>query len=154
MAVVSAFLFLTSLSIASLSFQDSALKLKEAEEAQSTLQAECEQYRAILAETVSCSPWCCVGLLLDIHCERSLGSPRLPVGSWWASHSMLGGLPRRLFASETGEVEKPEFLELFFSLIVLESFLVVVGCGTARALLSRVVESAWEPEAPRPTWGT
>ncbi|KFV80287.1 Ribosome-binding protein 1, partial [Struthio camelus australis] len=30
---------------------DSALKLKEAEEAQSTLQAECEQYRAILAET-------------------------------------------------------------------------------------------------------
>uniref|UniRef100_A0A8C3KRH3 Ribosome binding protein 1 n=1 Tax=Calidris pygmaea TaxID=425635 RepID=A0A8C3KRH3_9CHAR len=35
----------------SLSFQDSALKLKEAEEAQSTLQAECEQYRAILAET-------------------------------------------------------------------------------------------------------
>uniref|UniRef100_A0A8C0B7C9 Ribosome binding protein 1 n=1 Tax=Buteo japonicus TaxID=224669 RepID=A0A8C0B7C9_9AVES len=28
-----------------------ALKLKEAEEAQSTLQAECEQYRAILAET-------------------------------------------------------------------------------------------------------
>ena len=53
------FLFLTSLSIPSLSFQDSALKLKEAEEAQSTLQAECEQYRAILAETVSCSPWCC-----------------------------------------------------------------------------------------------
>uniref|UniRef100_A0A8C4UP23 Ribosome binding protein 1 n=1 Tax=Falco tinnunculus TaxID=100819 RepID=A0A8C4UP23_FALTI len=40
-----------SLSIPSLSFQDSALKLKEAEEAQSTLQAECEQYRAILAET-------------------------------------------------------------------------------------------------------
>lgn len=35
--------------------QDSALKLKEAEEAQSTLQAECEQYRAILAETVSYS---------------------------------------------------------------------------------------------------
>ncbi|KFW04723.1 Ribosome-binding protein 1, partial [Eurypyga helias] len=31
--------------------QDSALKLKEAEEAQSTLQAECDQYRAILAET-------------------------------------------------------------------------------------------------------
>ncbi|XP_065691072.1 ribosome-binding protein 1 isoform X2 [Patagioenas fasciata] len=30
---------------------DSALKLKEAEEAQSTLQAECEQYRTILAET-------------------------------------------------------------------------------------------------------
>ncbi|XP_064302570.1 ribosome-binding protein 1 isoform X2 [Phalacrocorax carbo] len=30
---------------------DSALKLREAEEAQSTLQAECEQYRAILAET-------------------------------------------------------------------------------------------------------
>ncbi|NWQ92338.1 RRBP1 protein, partial [Burhinus bistriatus] len=30
---------------------DLALKLKEAEEAQSTLQAECEQYRAILAET-------------------------------------------------------------------------------------------------------
>ncbi|XP_066172503.1 ribosome-binding protein 1 isoform X2 [Sylvia atricapilla] len=30
---------------------DSALKLKEAEEAQSTLQAECEQYRMILAET-------------------------------------------------------------------------------------------------------
>ncbi|KFZ68722.1 Ribosome-binding protein 1, partial [Podiceps cristatus] len=30
---------------------DSALKLKEAEEAQSTLQAECEQYRAILADT-------------------------------------------------------------------------------------------------------
>ncbi|NXU56716.1 RRBP1 protein, partial [Turnix velox] len=30
---------------------DAALKLKEAEEAQSTLQAECEQYRAILAET-------------------------------------------------------------------------------------------------------
>ncbi|KAM6278739.1 ribosome-binding protein 1 isoform 1-T1 [Porphyrio hochstetteri] len=30
---------------------DPALKLKEAEEAQSTLQAECEQYRAILAET-------------------------------------------------------------------------------------------------------
>lgn len=47
------FLFLTSLSIPSLSFQESALKLKEAEEAQSTLQAECEQYRAILAETVS-----------------------------------------------------------------------------------------------------
>ncbi|NWS44646.1 RRBP1 protein, partial [Probosciger aterrimus] len=30
---------------------DSALKLKEVEEAQSTLQAECEQYRTILAET-------------------------------------------------------------------------------------------------------
>ncbi|NWI66977.1 RRBP1 protein, partial [Todus mexicanus] len=30
---------------------DSALKLKEAEEAQSTLQAECDQYRTILAET-------------------------------------------------------------------------------------------------------
>ncbi|RMB93641.1 hypothetical protein DUI87_29868 [Hirundo rustica rustica] len=30
---------------------DSALKLKEAEEVQSTLQAECEQYRTILAET-------------------------------------------------------------------------------------------------------
>ncbi|NXN61524.1 RRBP1 protein, partial [Rynchops niger] len=30
---------------------DAALKLKEAEEAQSTLQAECEQYRTILAET-------------------------------------------------------------------------------------------------------
>uniref|UniRef100_A0A8C0IIX7 Ribosome binding protein 1 n=1 Tax=Bubo bubo TaxID=30461 RepID=A0A8C0IIX7_BUBBB len=30
---------------------DSALKVKEAEEAQSTLQAECEQYRTILAET-------------------------------------------------------------------------------------------------------
>ncbi|NWQ75500.1 RRBP1 protein, partial [Columbina picui] len=30
---------------------DSVLKLKEAEEVQSTLQAECEQYRAILAET-------------------------------------------------------------------------------------------------------
>uniref|UniRef100_A0A8C6YUI8 Ribosome binding protein 1 n=1 Tax=Nothoprocta perdicaria TaxID=30464 RepID=A0A8C6YUI8_NOTPE len=30
---------------------DPALKLREAEEAQSTLQAECEQYRAILAET-------------------------------------------------------------------------------------------------------
>ncbi|XP_008939745.1 PREDICTED: ribosome-binding protein 1 [Merops nubicus] len=30
---------------------DSSLKLKEAEEAQSTLQAECEQYRTILAET-------------------------------------------------------------------------------------------------------
>ncbi|XP_075781864.1 ribosome-binding protein 1 isoform X5 [Pelodiscus sinensis] len=30
---------------------DSALKLKDAEEAQSTLQAECEQYRTILAET-------------------------------------------------------------------------------------------------------
>ncbi|NXL82447.1 RRBP1 protein, partial [Leptocoma aspasia] len=30
---------------------DSALKLKEAEEAQSTLQAECEQYRTILTET-------------------------------------------------------------------------------------------------------
>ncbi|XP_014738736.1 PREDICTED: ribosome-binding protein 1 isoform X2 [Sturnus vulgaris] len=30
---------------------DSTLKLKEAEEAQSTLQAECEQYRTILAET-------------------------------------------------------------------------------------------------------
>ncbi|NXI50515.1 RRBP1 protein, partial [Chloroceryle aenea] len=30
---------------------DTALKLKEAEEAQSTLQAECEQYRTILAET-------------------------------------------------------------------------------------------------------
>ncbi|XP_026509023.1 ribosome-binding protein 1 isoform X1 [Terrapene carolina triunguis] len=30
---------------------ESALKLKEAEEAQSTLQAECEQYRTILAET-------------------------------------------------------------------------------------------------------
>ncbi|NWZ71605.1 RRBP1 protein, partial [Acrocephalus arundinaceus] len=30
---------------------DSALKLKEAEEAQTTLQAECEQYRTILAET-------------------------------------------------------------------------------------------------------
>lgn len=53
------------------------------------------------------------------------------------------GLPcRRLFASETGEVEKPEFLEFFFSLIVLETFLVVVGCGTARALMSRVVEPA------------
>ncbi|KFP73080.1 PREDICTED: ribosome-binding protein 1 [Acanthisitta chloris] len=31
--------------------RDSALKLKEAEEAQSTLQAECDQYRTILAET-------------------------------------------------------------------------------------------------------
>uniref|UniRef100_A0A8C5X3K0 Ribosome binding protein 1 n=1 Tax=Malurus cyaneus samueli TaxID=2593467 RepID=A0A8C5X3K0_9PASS len=32
-------------------WEDSAQKLKEAEEAQSTLQAECEQYRTILAET-------------------------------------------------------------------------------------------------------
>ena len=72
------FLFLTSLSIPSLSFQDSALKLKEAEEAQSTLQAECEQYRAILAETVSCSPLPCVGLPLEIPLERSAGSPGCP----------------------------------------------------------------------------
>lgn len=33
--------------------QDLASKLREAEEAQSTLQAECDQYRSILAETVS-----------------------------------------------------------------------------------------------------
>lgn len=33
--------------------QDLASKLKEAEETQSTLQAECDQYRTILAETVS-----------------------------------------------------------------------------------------------------
>lgn len=46
------------------------------------------------------------------------------------------------FASETEEQEKPEFLELFFSLIVLETFLVVVGCGTKRALMSRVVKPA------------
>lgn len=57
---------LTSPSTPSLSFQDSALKLKEAEEAQSTLQAECEQYRAILAETVSCSPLPYVGLPLEL----------------------------------------------------------------------------------------
>lgn len=34
--------------------QDLASKLREAEEIQSTLQAECDQYRTILAETVSC----------------------------------------------------------------------------------------------------
>lgn len=73
------FLFLTSHSIPSLSFQDAALKLKEAEEAQSTLQAECEQYRTILAETVSCSLGCsCVGLPLEIPLERSSGSPGWP----------------------------------------------------------------------------
>lgn len=55
----------------------------------------------------------------------------------------VGGLPcGKLFASETGEQEKPEFLELFFSRIMLETFLVVVGCGTARALMTRVVEPA------------
>lgn len=74
------FLFLTSLFIPSLSFQDAALKLKEAEEAQCTLQAECEQYRTILAETVSCSPWCCIGLSLEICCKRSPGHP----GCLWA----------------------------------------------------------------------
>lgn len=33
-------------------FQDLLEKLKEAEESHGTLQAECEQYRTVLAETV------------------------------------------------------------------------------------------------------
>lgn len=34
-------------------FQELLEKLKEAEDSHSTLQAECEQYRTVLAETVS-----------------------------------------------------------------------------------------------------
>lgn len=40
-------------SICFLSFQELLEKLKEAEESHSTLQAECDQYRTVLAETVS-----------------------------------------------------------------------------------------------------
>lgn len=87
------FLFLTSLSIPSISFQDSALKLREAEEVQSSLQAECEQYRSTLAETVSCSPLRCVGLPLEVPLDGTPGSPGCP----WA----CGGHPSVCWGAAT-----------------------------------------------------
>lgn len=50
------------------------------------------------------------------------------MSSGWASLGVLGGLPcGRVFVSGTEEQDKGEFLELFFSLIVLETLVVVMG---------------------------
>lgn len=122
---------LSSFSVLLLPSQDSALKLKEAEEVQSTLQAECEQYRAILAETVSYSSSPRLGLRLGTQLHLP-AAQILPMGLWWASHSMLGLPWTRLFAGETKGEKKYEFLEFFFSLIMLETFLVDMGCCLMR----------------------
>lgn len=127
---------LSFFSILLLPFQDSALKLKEAEEAQSTLQAECEQYRAILAETVSYSSSPRLGLLVGTQLHLP-AAQILPVGLWWASHSMLGLPWTRLFAGETKGEKKYEFLEFFFSLIMLETFRVDMGCCLMRGGTSK-----------------
>lgn len=127
---------LSSFSVLLLPSQDSALKLKEAEEAQSTLQAECEQYRAILAETVSYSSSPRLGLRLGTQLHLPAAQILL-MGLWWASHSMLGLPWTRLFAGETKGEKKYEFLEFFFSLIMLETFLVDMGCCLMRGGTSK-----------------
>lgn len=68
--------------------QDLASKLREAEETQSSLQAECDQYRTILAETVGCerhslrqgAGLASLGVLLgeSSHSLQSVGRPVAP----------------------------------------------------------------------------
>lgn len=48
------------------------------------------------------------------------------MSSGWASLGVVGELLWGVFVSETEEQDKGEFLELFFSLIVLEALLVVM----------------------------
>lgn len=69
------------------------------------------------------------------------------MSSGWASLGVLGGLPcGRVFVSGTEEQDKGEFLELFFSLIVLETLLVMMD-----ETQQGVVEPEWGLGAPSPT---